>query len=267
MYHHLKHALSRSSKRINDDLNLDSWFAISNRVTKAINDPSLMVNWRAVFDYVAQYGIESNNIHLGKHLTSIGRTDTSLLRSCHDYATTCKNGQPCWVDGMCAGTRHLIPDFTDNIPLGSVLAGIDQTSTLAAWNHLNDYKAYIGKEFAKTLSWFKDSVLTPYQEIAADTAEVAYRNRSLVESLTEFTNITRTAFGDRKCEWNKKPLPQLIFPDLQFVTLSVHNLLAINLDSGESTFGASEEFLALVDSIDTAITVLSTLDPQNQEGF
>ena len=266
MYHHLKHALRQISLSVTNDLNQDTWFAINNRVCKAINDPKLMVEWRAVFDYVALYNIDGGNYEL-KHLTYVGRTDTSLARSRHDYTTTCKDGKPCWVDGLCSGTQHLIPDFTDNIPLGAVLAGIDAVSTQAAWVSLNDYKAHIGKKFAETLDWFKNSVLTRYQKESPDATDLTYLNRSLSESLKEFNRTTENAFGNRKIAWRKEPLPLLIFPNLQFVSLAVTDLLSLEVESEQAALGAHSKFLAVVNALDEAITQLNNLDPADQAGF
>lgn len=266
MYYHLKHALRKIALTVTNDLNQDTWFAIHNRVNKAINDPKLMIEWRAIFDYVALYDIDKLNPHL-KHLTSVRRPDTSLERSRHDYVTTCKDDKTCWVDGLCCGTRHIIPNFTDNIPLGAILAGIDASSTQAAWVSLNDYKAHIGKKFADKLAWFKDSVLIHYQKESPEAKNITHQNNVLKASLEEFNRLTKYAFGYRKISWRKEPLPLLIFPNLQFISLAVTNLLALELVSEQTDFGTHPKFLAVIEALDEAIAMLNNLDPNDQAGF
>lgn len=181
MDHHLKHAISSNTRLIYNTTE-NAWEGVRKRVKIVLENKTLMEEWNKVFNYCYRKGVDSYGDD--KALTSLHPVNNTMQLSRHSYLK--KNFQNIYfyIDGMCSQTRGLIPSYTDQIPLGSVLAGIDGGSVEDSRKHFNNYKQYVLGQIGKTCNWFLKDVFEEYTK--KENSDLSLKNEFLIEDIKNF---------------------------------------------------------------------------------
>mgnify|MGYP000138505966 CR=1 FL=1 len=163
MYHHLKHALVRSSRDIEQYCNLNNWLTVSNIVDLGIENKKTQENISLLIDSAIY-----NHPNLRYSSDNENRPLISMVENRNKNSNFNKNSmiiinqidnKEYLIDCLDTNFRTFIPKFNDRLTLGSIVAGIyyqDQEKAKECFKHFVKCRL---NAWSSGLNWFKNDIL------------------------------------------------------------------------------------------------------------
>jgi hypothetical protein len=170
-----------------------AWGFVENMVLKTLASPELVGHWDKVFESVRNH--DSRSISLKSNVMAmVDSADTSLERGYQHYKMTDVSGKECWVYAIGNNNTKRIASYSDEYPLGSVLAGIDGKSLDAARTHFDEFNQLLMKRLGRVLTYYYNSELAPVTKTQIKESSWEFKavikdllwSRSIPQSIEEF---------------------------------------------------------------------------------
>ena len=167
MNHHLKHALIRDSRNIQQYCQLQNWLSISERVEKGIKDSKYTDNIEVLVDSTIFNHPDSRHTSQNENRPLTGmREYRGDLNDVNKNSMIIKNqvdNKEYVLDCLNEPFRPFIPNFSDRLPLGSIVAGIYHKDVEKAKECHKFFVKNSLQEFSKSLNWFNKEIMKPLE--------------------------------------------------------------------------------------------------------
>ena len=253
MYHHLKHNIIGNTRVIRTDCSLNAWLEIESRVKKGIETPKSKENIEVLVNSTIY------NHPMGRYDSQGSNRPLVGMREIHERADINKNSfkiknlvdnNEYLLDCLDSPFREFIPNFSDRIALGSIVAGIFHGDIEKARECHQNFSKHMLKKLSSTISWIQSDIVESYKK--QENSE--WRRKSLQDDLKEiksnFSDIKMVAHVD-------------IGTNISNIVQTIDNLIALDITKTED-LEYSKEFMEFELCLNTAKNNFSNLGEKNK---